>query len=376
MTTPDSGTGETSTAGEAYLSIERLTKRFEGLAAVDNVSLTVRQGEIFALLGPSGCGKSTLLRCLAGFEMATSGEMVLDGEPIGQSEPYDRPVNMMFQSYALFPHMSVEQNIAFGLRQDRVPRQEIRDRVDDMLSLVQLGDLRRRKPHQLSGGQQQRVALARSLVKRPKLLLLDEPMGALDKKLRTRMQLEVVTIIERLGVTCMMVTHDQEEAMTMAHRLAIMEGGRIMQIGTPDEIYEQPNSRYTAEFIGSVNIFEGTLREDEPDYVIIDSPECPCDLYVGHGITGHQGMPVALALRPEKIFITRENPGQPHNQVEGTVEEIAYLGSHSVYHVRLASGRLLMATALNNARWGTERITWDDRVWVHWDGAAGVVLTA
>jgi putrescine transport system ATP-binding protein len=376
MTTPDSGTGETSTAGEAYLSIERLTKRFEDLAAVDNVSLTVRQGEIFALLGPSGCGKSTLLRCLAGFEMATSGEMVLDGEPIGQSEPYDRPVNMMFQSYALFPHMSVEQNIAFGLRQDRVPRQEIRDRVDDMLSLVQLGDLRRRKPHQLSGGQQQRVALARSLVKRPKLLLLDEPMGALDKKLRTRMQLEVVTIIERLGVTCMMVTHDQEEAMTMAHRLAIMEGGRIMQIGTPDEIYEQPNSRYTAEFIGSVNIFEGTLREDEPDYVIIDSPECPCDLYVGHGITGHQGMPVALALRPEKIFITRENPGQPHNQVEGTVEEIAYLGSHSVYHVRLASGRLLMATALNNARWGTERITWDDRVWVHWDGAAGVVLTA
>ena len=373
VTTPDTSVERDN---QKYVSIEAVSKRFEGFTAVDDVSFSVRKGEIFALLGASGCGKSTLLRCLAGFEKPTGGEILLDGEVLGSSEPHERPINMMFQSYALFPHMTVEQNIAFGLKQDKMPAAEIRARVEEMLALVQLEKLRKRKPHQLSGGQQQRVALARSLAKRPKLLLLDEPMGALDKKLRTRMQLEIAAIIERLGVTCMMVTHDQEEAMTMAHRIAIMDSGRIMQIGTPDEIYEQPNCRYTAEFIGSVNVFDGHVAQDERDFVTIKAPDCLRDLYVGHGISGYEGMPVSLAIRPEKIFIAKQDPGKEYNQAKGKVKDIAYLGSHSVYHVRLEGGKKLLVTSLNNERWANERITWDDEVWVHWDDNAGVVLTS
>ncbi|WP_146909396.1 ABC transporter ATP-binding protein [Arenimonas daejeonensis] len=359
-----------------YLRIEVVRKEFDGFVAVDDVSLSIRKGEIFALLGASGCGKSTLLRVLAGFEKPTKGRVVLDGQDITDLPPYERPINMMFQSYALFPHMTVEQNIAFGLKQDGMPKAQIAARVTEMLALVQMEKFAKRRPHQLSGGQQQRVALARSLAKSPKLLLLDEPMGALDKKLRSQMQLELVNIVERLGVTCVMVTHDQEEAMTMAHRIAVMDSGWIRQVATPDEIYEQPNCRFTAEFIGSVNLIEGKIKDDEKDFITIASPALDCLAYVGHGVTGFEGQDVALALRPEKIAVSKDEPTQPHNKVRGTIEEIAYFGSHSVFHVRLAGGTKILANMINSQRWASEKFTWNDNVWLSWDDQAGVVLTS
>jgi putrescine transport system ATP-binding protein len=359
-----------------YVRIEGLRKEFDGFVAVEDVSFSIRKGEIFALLGASGCGKSTLLRMLAGFERPTKGSILLDDEDIVGLAPFDRPINMMFQSYALFPHMTVEDNVAFGLKQDGMGKDEIKARVEEMLGLVQMGKLAKRKPHQLSGGQQQRVALARSLAKSPKLLLLDEPMGALDKKLRSQMQIELVNIVERLGVTCVMVTHDQEEAMTMAHRIAVMDAGRIRQLGTPDEIYEQPNCRFTAEFIGSVNMFEGKIEEDEKDYVTIRSPALEKPIYVGHGVTGYDGMSVAFAIRPEKIAISKEEPALNYNKVQGTIEEIAYFGSHSVYHVRLANGSKVLCNFVNLKRWASDDFTWNDVVWLSWKDNAGVVLTS
>ncbi|MDZ4814077.1 MAG: polyamine ABC transporter ATP-binding protein [Pseudomonadota bacterium] len=361
---------------ENYLRIVDVRKEFDGFVAVDDTTLTIRRGEIFALLGGSGCGKSTLLRCLGGFEKPTAGKIYLDGQEMNDLPPYERPINMMFQSYALFPHMTVEQNIAFGLKMDGLPRDAIRKRVDDMLTLVQLGKLAKRKPHQLSGGQQQRVALARSLAKDPKLLLLDEPMGALDKKLRSQMQLELVNIIEKQGVTCVMVTHDQEEAMTMAHRIALMESGRIRQIGTPDEIYEQPTSRFAAEFIGSVNMIHGKIEEDMADYVTIRSPQLEHVIHIGHGISGFEGQEVSFGVRPEKLTIGKEEPAQPYNKAQGVIEDIAYFGSHSVYHVRLASGMKFMANFANLQRWASEGLTWNDKVWVSWGDNAGVVLNS
>ena len=359
-----------------YLIIDAVRKEFDGFVAVDNVSITIRQGEIFALLGASGCGKSTLLRALAGFEQVTAGRIVLAGQDISGLPPYKRPINMMFQSYALFPHMNVEQNVAFGLKQDAMPSAQISARVAEMLNLVQMSTFAKRKPHQLSGGQQQRVALARSLAKSPKLLLLDEPMGALDKKLRSQMQLELVDIIEQLGVTCVMVTHDQEEAMTMAHRIAVMESGRIRQIGSPDEIYEQPNSRYTAQFIGSVNLFEGKIDKDEQDFVTIQSAALADPIHVAHGVTGFTGMAVAFALRPEKVRIGKDEPAERHNKAHGTIEDIAYFGSHSVYHVRLDSGSKVLCNFVNKRRWDSEGFTWNDPVWVSWGELEGVVLTS
>jgi putrescine transport system ATP-binding protein len=361
---------------DEYVRIIEVSKDFDGFVAVDKVSLNIRKGEIFALLGGSGCGKSTLLRCLAGLEQPSSGRIELDGQLMNGLAPYDRPVNMMFQSYALFPHMSVEQNIAFGLRQDKVGKADIARRVEEMLGIVQMTRFARRKPHQLSGGQQQRVALARSLAKRPKLLLLDEPMGALDKKLRSQMQLELVNIIEKLGVTCVMVTHDQEEAMTMATRIALMDAGRIRQVGRPDEIYEQPTSRFAAEFVGSLNLIEGEVDQDHPDYVTIRAPGLPDPIHIGHGISGFEGQKVAFALRPEKLAIAKEEPAQPHNKARGTIEDIAYFGSHSIYHVRLPSGVKLMAHFANRKRWASESFTWNDEVWVSWGENAGVVLTS
>jgi putrescine transport system ATP-binding protein len=369
--------GAAAEAGaERYLRIEGVRKEFDGFVAVDDVSLDIRKGEIFALLGGSGSGKSTLLRCLAGFERPTKGRIVLDGEVMNELPPYERPINMMFQSYALFPHMTVEQNIAFGLKQDGLAKDAVRKRVAEMLELVQLGKLAKRKPHQLSGGQQQRVALARSLAKGPKLLLLDEPMGALDKKLRSRMQLELVNIIETSGVTCVMVTHDQEEAMTMATRIALMDQGWIQQVGKPDEIYEQPANRFAAEFIGSVNMVEATIDEDEPDYVTLKTPAFEAPIHVGHGITGFEGQQVSFAVRPEKLDIGKDEPGQPYNKAHGTIEDIAYFGSHSVYHVRLPSGIRLMANFANEKRWASEGMTWGDTVWLWWDDNDGVVLTS
>lgn len=364
------------TAEPGYLSIRDLRKEFDGFVAVDDVSLDVRKGEIFALLGGSGSGKSTLLRCLGGFETPTKGSIVLDGQRLDALPPYKRPVNMMFQSYALFPHMTVEQNIAFGLRQDGLAADAIHRRVGEMLDLVHMTQLGRRRPHQLSGGQQQRVALARSLAKGPKLLLLDEPMGALDKKLRSQMQLELVNIIETSGVTCVMVTHDQEEAMTMATRIAVMDAGWIQQVGKPDEVYEQPANRFVAGFIGSVNTFDGVIDEDLPEYVTVRTPMFPAPIYIAHGITCYEGQPVAFALRPEKVMIGKDEPEGHTNKAQGVIEDIAYFGSHSVYHVRLPSGATVMANFANSQRWASDGLTWGDEVWVHWRDNDGVVLTS
>jgi putrescine transport system ATP-binding protein len=270
----------------------------------------------------------------------------------------------------------VEQNIGFGLKMAGHSKDRIRARVDEMLSLVQMNKYAKRKPHQLSGGQQQRVALARSLALSPKLLLLDEPMGALDKKLRSQMQLELVNIIERLGVTCVMVTHDQEEAMTMATRIAIMDAGKIRQIGTPDEVYEQPASRFVAQFIGSVNLIEGTIEDDEKDHVTIRSEVLEQPIFVGHGVTGFEGQAVAYALRPEKIKIEKDEPAQVRNKAHGVIEDIAYFGTHSVYHVRLKTGKKLLVNFMNAKRWASERFTWNDPVWLSWGDNAGVVLTS
>ncbi len=363
---------------KVQLQINGVSKDFDGVLAVDNVSLDIYQGEIFALLGASGCGKTTLLRLLAGFEVPSAGSILLDGEDLSRRPPYQRPMNMMFQSYALFPHMTVEKNIAFGLKQDKMPKARIADKVAEVLELVQMNGYAHRKPHQLSGGQQQRVALARSLAKSPKLLLLDEPMGALDKKLRTRMQLEIVNILEEVGVTCVMVTHDQEEAMTMADRVGVMNNGVLSQVGTPMEVYEQPNSRMTAEFIGSVNMFEGTLKADAVDCAEIQADALDCNLYIGHGITGTEGMELAVAVRPEKINVSREPPSQQYNMARGVVEDIAYLGSHSIYHIRLRSGMIIMASVGNINRQlasdKDQRITWEDEVYVSWSDTCGVVL--
>jgi len=359
---------------EPILVIDQVCKAFDDYYAVDTVSLDIFKGEIFALLGASGSGKSTLLRLLAGFEAPTSGRVFLAGDNITTLPPYERPINMMFQSYALFPHMTVEQNLAFGLQQDRLPKAEITDRVSRMLDLVQMRRFARRKPHQLSGGQRQRVALARSLAKQPKVLLLDEPMGALDKKLRSRMQLEVVNILESVGVTCVMVTHDQEEAMTMADRIAIMDEGRIKQVGTPTDVYETPNSRMVAEFIGSVNILPAEIQDDQESFMTLRSELLPVPIYIGHGVsTAIDERSVFFAIRPEKTILSTEQPEGEFNWARGQVHDIAYLGGHSVYYVRLDSGQIMQSVWTNLER-RTPRPTWDDRVWLSWEADAGVVL--
>ncbi|KJV27967.1 putrescine transporter ATP-binding subunit [Pantoea sp. SM3] len=366
---------KTAKALTPLLEIRNLTKSFDGQHAVDDVSLTIYKGEIFALLGASGCGKSTLLRMLAGFEPPTSGQIVLDGQDLSHVPPYQRPINMMFQSYALFPHMTVEQNIAFGLKQDKLPKGEISSRVAEMLTLVHMQEFAKRKPHQLSGGQRQRVALARSLAKRPKLLLLDEPMGALDKKLRDRMQHEVVDILERVGATCVMVTHDQEEAMTMAGRIAIMNRGKFVQIGEPEEIYEHPTSRYSAEFIGSVNVFDGLLLERTEEGVVIDAPGLVHPLKVQTDVSIIDNVPVHVALRPEKVMLCEEVPADGCNFAVGEVVHIAYLGDLSIYHVRLRSGQMISAQLQNAHRYRKGAPTWGDEVRLCWDADSCVVLT-
>jgi putrescine transport system ATP-binding protein len=365
---------DVSTLSPAFLQIQDIVKDFNGTQAVNHASVDIAKGEIFALLGPSGCGKSTLLRMLAGFETPTSGRILLGGVDLATLAPYERPMNMMFQSYALFPHLTVWENIAFGLKREGQPKERIAERVDAMLKLVQLSRFAQRKPHQLSGGQQQRVALARSLAKQPLLLLLDEPLGALDKKLREQTQLELVNIIQQVGVTCVMVTHDQEEAMTMASRIAVMNEGRFLQVGAPGDIYETPSTRFVADFIGNVNLQPGTLSADEPDHVIIDTADCRH--FVGHGITGTLGMPVTVALRPEKIHLSRHAPADEFNRVSGRIQDIAYLGSFTVFHLQLASGALLKASMANVQRHRDEAHARGDVVWAHWSRSAHVVLTA
>jgi len=365
-------------ADAAYLRIQNVVKDFSGVKAVNDVSIDIAKGEIFALLGSSGCGKTTLLRMLAGFEVPTSGRIVLNGQDLAALPPYSRPINMMFQSYALFPHMTVWDNIAFGLRRDGMPKDKIVERVEAMLKLVQLGKYAKRKPHQLSGGQQQRVALARSLAKRPQLLLLDEPLGALDKKLREETQIELVNIIEEVGVTCVMVTHDQEEAMTMATRIAVMSEGRFLQVGAPSDIYETPATRFVADFIGNVNLMDGTVAEDQPDHVVIECRDCRH--FVGHGITGVEGMAVTVAVRPEKIHLTREMPegDAPDpvcNRVKVVVKNLAYFGSFTVYHLEMPSGGTLKVSQNNVTRYRENELTWGDEAWAYWSRSAQVVLT-
>ena len=361
---------------KVLVKIDRVTKKFDETVAVDDVSLDIHQGEIFAMLGGSGSGKSTLLRMLAGFERPTEGRILLDGVDITDMPPYERPINMMFQSYALFPHMTVAQNIAFGLKQDRLPASEIEARVEEMLKLVHMTQYARRNPHLLSGGQRQRVALARSLAKRPKLLLLDEPMGALDKKLRSQMQLELVEIIERVGVTCVMVTHDQEEAMTMAQRIAIMHLGWIAQIGSPVDIYETPVSRLVCEFIGNVNIFDTQVIDDAEGHAVLQCPDLDRDIYVGYGIaTSVEDKSVTYAIRPEKLLVTTVMPTGEHNWSSGKVHDIAYLGGHSVFYVELPSGKIVQSFMANAERRGS-RPSWGDTVYVWWEDDSGVVLRA
>ncbi len=367
----------------AFLQIVDVVKDFGGGAiAVNHVSIDIAQGEIFALLGSSGCGKTTLLRMLAGFETPTSGRILLQGKDLQGLAPYERPFNMMFQSYALFPHLTVWDNVAFGLRRDGMPKDRIAERVESMLRLVQLSKFGKRKPHQLSGGQQQRVALARSLAKRPQMLLLDEPLGALDKKLREETQIELVNIIEDVGVTCVMVTHDQEEAMTMASRIAVMSEGKVLQIGAPSEVYETPATRFVADFIGNVNLMDGTLVTDEADHCIIDCGDVRH--FVGHGITGTVGMKVSVAVRPEKIHLSRHAPareadpgidGAELNRARGTVKNLAYFGSFTVYHLELEGGRVLKVSQNNTQRYRDDDLTWGDQAWAHWSRQSQVVMT-
>jgi putrescine transport system ATP-binding protein len=362
-------------AASAYVRIEGVAKSFGTQVAVAGVDLAIHKGEFFSLLGPSGCGKTTLLRMLAGFETPDAGRILIDGADMTGVPPHRRPVNMMFQSYALFPHMTVEQNIAFGLKQDGAAKAEIAERVTEMLALVKLDGFGRRKPHQLSGGQRQRVALARSLVKKPKLLLLDEPLGALDRRLREHTQFELVNIQERLGITFVIVTHDQEEAMTMSSRMAVMEHGAIRQVGTPAEVYERPASRFVAEFLGDANIIEGRVTSSANGGLLIAAEAAGCVIAVeGDGLAA--GAPCAVAFRPEKLSLAKEPPADSSsNAVAGTVFDIAYLGDMSVYHVRADAGAVLRVAAANSLRLVERPITWDDRVWVTWAPGAGVVLS-
>ncbi|MGB8843536.1 MAG: ABC transporter ATP-binding protein, partial [Aliidongia sp.] len=338
-----------------YIRIGNVTKRFGDQIAVNEVSIDIFQGELFSLLGGSGCGKTTLLRMLAGFVTPDAGTIAIDGGDIVRLPPYERPVNMMFQSYALFPHMSVENNVAFGLKRDSVAPTEITRRVAEVLELVQMGEFARRKPMQLSGGQRQRVALARSIVKRPKVLLLDEPLSALDKKLREATQFELMNIQQQVGITFIMVTHDQEEAMTMSSRIAVMDRGRIVQIGTPSEIYEAPKNRFVADFIGSVNLFEGTLKRDAGGRILVASAEAGADLETASDGGKRPGETVWVAVRPERIELARPGAtGDLPNRLGGTIHDVAYLGDSCVYHVTLDTGKQLKVTAPSLGRWADQ----------------------
>jgi putrescine transport system ATP-binding protein len=365
----------------AYVSLAGVTKKFGTFTAVDAVSLDIRRGEIFCLLGGSGSGKTTLLRMLAGFESPSAGTIRIDGADMSAIPPYERPVNMMFQSYALFPHMTVEKNVGFGLEQEGEGRDSIRRKVGEILELVQMSGFGTRKPHQLSGGQRQRVALARALVKRPKLLLLDEPLAALDKKLREHTQFELLNIQQRLGVTFIVVTHDQEEAMTLGTRLGVMNHGRIVQVGTPADVYESPATRFVADFIGSVNLFEGRVRGGGADGlgVYIESAELGCTLRADRCPGVGAGATVWTAIRPERINIGRRPPAPPEgtaeNAVPGTVREIAYMGDMSIYLVQIASGRMLRITLPNIGRGGERALAREESVWLSWHGSSPVVLT-
>jgi putrescine transport system ATP-binding protein len=366
----------TDPSAKPFIEFRNVTKRFGDFTAVDDLTLTIYEKEFFALLGPSGCGKTTLMRMVAGFEEPTEGKVLLDGQDLAGVPPYRRLTNMMFQSYALFPHMTVERNIAFGLKQDKMPKAEIDARVEEMLTLVKLTPFAKRKPHQLSGGQKQRVALARSLAKKPKVLLLDEPLGALDKKLREETQFELTDLQQKLGLTFLIVTHDQEEAMTVADRIAVMDQGKVVQVATPAEIYEQPNSRYVADFIGDINILEGRIASSGDASVKLDCIGTAATIEIDQELPAKTGDAAWFAIRPEKVAISLDRPdGGMVNAVEGEVWDIGYLGDVSIYHVRLATGATVKATVTNRTRLVERPISWDDKVWLSWSRDGGVVLT-
>jgi len=359
-----------------FIRIKNLSKLFGDFVAVDNVSLDIGRGELFSILGGSGCGKTTLLRVLAGFEVPTGGSIEIDGVDITQQPPYERPVNMMFQSYAIFPHMDVSANVAYGLHKERVAANDIKTRVDEAIDLVQMGDFRHRKPQALSGGQRQRVALARALIKRPKVLLLDEPLAALDKKLREHTQFELMNIQDELGITFVVVTHDQEEAMTLSSRIAVMEQGRFLQVGSPKEIYEFPTSRFVADFIGTINTFDGKVSHVGDETISLESEETGTELKALGTHRLEVGQKACIAVRPEKIFITRDEPDDIDViRLRGVVDDFAYLGNLSLYRVRLESGKMIQASAQNRRRSAERFVEWDDQVWVSWRPRSAVVLT-
>ncbi|MDH4054726.1 MAG: ABC transporter ATP-binding protein [Gammaproteobacteria bacterium] len=358
-----------------FIHIKGLSKHFGDFVAVDKVNLEIGKGELFSILGGSGCGKSTLLRMLAGLEVPTSGSIEIDGTDITRMAPYDRPVNMMFQSYAIFPHMNVARNVGYGLRKDGVGKAEIEKRVDQILELVQLSEYKTRKPDQLSGGQRQRVALARALIKRPKVLLLDEPLAALDKKLRERTQFELMNIQYELGITFIVVTHDQEEAMTLSTRIAVMDKGRFQQVGTPKEVYEFPTNRFVANFIGTINTFEGVVTVVEEDKI-----QAYCD-EAGETLTalGRQlvevGQTIGVAVRPEKIFVSKERPDNQEDVcIQGVVDDLGYLGNRSLYRIKLGNGRIVQVSSQNRRRSVTRFLEWGDKVWISWTARSAVVL--
>ena len=363
-------------ADRPFISVEGVTKRFGDFSAVSNVSLGIAKGELFALLGGSGCGKTTLLRMLAGFETPSEGRIYIDGQDMTELPPYERPVNMMFQSYALFPHMSVERNVGYGLKHESMNATQVAARVKEMLDLVQLTPLAGRKPHQLSGGQRQRVALARALAKQPKVLLLDEPLGALDKKLREHTQFEIMNIQDKTGITFIVVTHDQEEAMTLASRIAVMDRGVIRQIGKPTEIYEFPNSRFVADFIGSINQFDGTVSGGGEGHVTVACSGLESELRVEHVRGLAKGARVSVAVRPEKIGLSRERPENGHNALHGKVLDLGYFGKDSLYRVRLKSGVIIRVNYVNDRRGReSDRVAgWEDDVWLAFEPASAILL--
>jgi len=363
---------------EPFIKIQGITKHFDDFIAVDNIDLEVYKGELFSLLGGSGCGKTTLLRMLAGFETPSAGRIFIDGIDMTDIPPYLRPVNMMFQSYALFPHMSVEKNIAYGLNRDGIDKHEVKKRVEEILEMVELGPFGKRKPHQLSGGQRQRVALARALVKQPKVLLLDEPLGALDKRLREQTQFELMNIQSELGITFVVVTHDQEEAMTLSTRIAVMDTGRFVQTGTPTEIYEFPESRLIASFIGNTNIFEGRITKNSANHVTVRAKNPECDILIDHGSSVPEGTKVWVSVRPEKIKLSNTPPDtKAPNQLKGIVSNIGYLGRLSTYHVKVEGDTNIEVTSPNQIRPkdGAHAFDWDDEVFLSWDDSSAAVLT-
>jgi putrescine transport system ATP-binding protein len=368
--------------------IESVNKTFGGFTAVDSVNLRIYKGEMFALVGASGCGKTTLLRMLAGFATPSAGRIMIDDQDMTAVPPHERPVNMMFQSYALFPHMTVEQNVGYGLRRMALDAAERTKRIRDALEMVQLGPLAKRKPHQLSGGQRQRVALARALIRRPKVLLLDEPLSALDKKLREQTQFELMNIQSQVGITFVFVTHDQDEAMALSTRIAVMNRGQVIQVGTPSEIYEFPQNRFVADFIGTTNLFEGTVRGGdrggdrggETGHLVVSCPEAGCDLIVDEIGRFSSGQRVWIALRPEKIRLSKQKVlpagwlGEAVNQIKGTVWELGYLGNRSTYRIKTDTGKLVTVFAQNDRRTSEWSIDWSDEVYLSWSADGAVVL--